>query len=271
MDDGLYRAAGGMLLEVKRQESMAQNLSASTLPGYKRDFVVSSSFKDMLNGEIGSSKTSSLNGSGAGEVKYDFTSGVLKKTDRRLDFAFDSYLRQSEDPSIKNGQLFFQVQNDQGQTLLTRNGCFQVNSERTLVTADGKKVLSDAGTPIVFGSEDILSHVLISSDGQLKVEDTSTSPTTINNMGFIQLALVKNPQSLTRLSANYFMDMDGKANVGIAPSNTFNMKSGYYEESNSSPIQEMNAMIQSVRQYEFHSRLIKSVQDLNRQELTKLS
>ena len=270
MEDGLYLAASGMMLESRRQEASAQNLAASGLPGYKRDFLVSSSFKDMLDGQAGASKTGNLLGSDGGKLHYDFSNGVLKKTDRRLDFAFDSYTRESKDPTVKDAQLFFQVQSPDGKTLLTKNGCFQVNSDRMLVTADGMKVMNESGSPITFGADDNLGNVFVSSDGQVKVEDTSTSPTVIKTLSNIQLALVKSPQSLTRFSANYFMDADGSADVTPATAETFNMKNGYYEDSNSSPIQEMNAMIQSVREYEFHSKVVKSIQDTYRQELSKL-
>lgn len=270
MDDGMYRAGSAMLLEMRRQETVAQNLAAGSLPGYKRDFIVSGSFKTAMDDE-GSSKTGKLMGTDGGKLRYDFSNGVLKKTDRRLDFAFDSYLRESQDPTMKKGQLFFQVQTEDGKTLLTKNGCFQVNSEKTLVTADGKKVLNESGSPIIFGSDDVLSQLYVSSDGQVKIQDTSTNPSTIKNLGFIQLVVAKNPQALTRLTANYFMDMDGAAAVTNAPQETFNMKNGYYEDSNSSPIQEMNAMIQSVREYEFHAKVLKSVQDIEKQELSKLT
>lgn len=275
MGEMLYRAGSGMLLEMKRQEIVARNIAGSSIPGYKREFLVSGSFKSQLDKARSTSASarldSKLEGTDAGQTRYDFTSGVQKHTNRRLDFAFDSYLKQSDDAEAQKGQLFFQVKSEDGKTLLTKNGCFQVDNNMTLVTPDGMKVMSDSGEPIVFGADDNLNNLYVSSDGQVKIEDTNNSPTVINAKGFIQLAVAKNPQSLSRFSANYFYDSDGTAGVVNATADQFNMKNGYYEDSNSSPVREMNAMIQSVREYEFQSKVVKSVQDIFRQELAKLS
>ncbi len=270
MDDGFYFAATAMDLNIRRQETSAENLAAGTQPGFKRQFIVSSSFKNAMAGASGNG-VDALLGSDAGQVRYDFTPGILKRTERRLDFAFDSYVKDSSDETLRGGQLFFKVQSADGQILLTRNGRFQINADRQLVTGDGMKLMNESEQPITFNSDDMMSNLCVSSDGQVKIEDRSTSPSTVNSYGFLQLALVRDPQRLTRLSGNYFIDADGSAGSMDAPAGTFNMRNGCYEDSNSSPLKEMNSMIQSVREYEMQAKIVKATTEIYKQETSKLS
>jgi len=268
MEGGLYRAANGMLLESRRQESIAQNLAGSSIPGFKRQYLVSNSFSDTLAGV-----TNSSTGNGAtttlGSTRYDFTPGVVKRTDRNLDFAFDSYLKQSDDPTLKDGEIFFQVQDAEGNTLLTKNGAFRVNADREIVTTEGYKIMGDGG-PIVLGADDKVEDLNITSDGQVRINDKTTTPSTLKTLGTMQLVVAKSPQSLTRYTANYFGDPNEVAGIVPATSELFNMSNGYLEDSNSSPMVEMNSMIESMRAYELHSKLIKSAEELFRQEQSKL-
>jgi len=268
MDTGLYRAASGMLLEGKRQEAIAQNLAGSSIPGFKRQYLVSSSFSDTLSGALSSNeKAGSM--TSLGSTRYDFTPGVVKRTDRNLDFSFDSYLKQSDDPTLKDGEIFFQVQDADSNVFYTKNGAFRVNSDREIVTTEGYKVVGDGG-PIVLGADDKVEDLNITSDGQVRINDKTTSPSTLKTIGTMQLVVAKNPQSLTRYTANYFGDPNEAAGIVPATSELFNISNGYLEDSNTSPMVEMNSMIESMRSYELHSKLIKSAEDLFRQEQSKL-
>ncbi len=267
MERGIYGAASGMMLETKRQEAIAQNLAGSSIPGFKRQFLITSSFSNELAGEMGGSSKSA----GKSQTRYDFSQGTLQKTDRTLDFAFNTYLQNPSDPSLKNGELFFQVKDPNGNVLLTKNGVFRVNADKEIVTTEGYKLVGDGGSAITLGADDNISDLTVTSDGLLKINDKTTSPSTLKSLGTIQLALVKDPQSLTRYTANYFGDPNNIAGVSPAPTETFNMLNGYHEDSNSSPIHEINAMIQSMREFEFHSKIVKSVQDLYRAEQSRLT
>jgi flagellar basal body rod protein FlgG len=132
------------------------------------------------------------------------------------------------------------------------------------------KLMNESEQPITFNSDDMMSNLCVSSDGQVKIEDRSTSPSTVNSYGFLQLALVRDPQRLTRLSGNYFIDADGSAGSMDAPAGTFKC-ARWLRRLHSSPLKEMNSMIQSVREYEMQAKIVKATTEIYKQETSKLS
>lgn len=268
MDDGLFRAASAMMLESRRQESIARNLAGGSINGFKRDFVVSESFKSMVEAEAGKSGTGGLLGPSPGKSYVDFSSGTISRTDRRLDFAIEGYTQQSTDPEDK-GEIFFEVQSPDGKALYTRNGGFFLNSDNSLVTAEGYIVSSDGGA-ITLGADDDIQNLCVTSDGEVRLQDTTTNPSTIKTLGTLRIVKALDPQSLTRLSACYFSDLGGKAGVTEADPSLFKVMNGYLEESNTSPADDMTQMIQSSREYEMNSKVIKMLEDRFRQEQSKL-
>ncbi len=269
MDDGLFRAASAMMLESRRQESIARNLAGGSISGFKSDFVVSESFKSVVDSEAGKSGTSGLLGPSQGKSYVDFSPGILSRTDRRLDFALEGYTQQAVDPEDK-GEIFFEVQGADGKPLYTRNGGFFLNSDNSLVTAEGYIVASDGGA-ITLGADDDIQNLCVTSDGEVRLQDTTTNPATIKTLGTLRIMKALNPQSLSRLSACYFSDWEGKAGMTEADPSLFKVMNGYLEGSNSSPVENMTQMIQSSREYEMNSKIIKMLEERFRQEQTKLA
>ncbi len=70
MDDGIFRSITAMQLESKRQEAIARNLAGASIPGFKRDFIVSESFKSEM-AEAGENMTGDLEGTSLGKTYVD--------------------------------------------------------------------------------------------------------------------------------------------------------------------------------------------------------
>lgn len=271
MDDGIFRSITAMQLESKRQEAIARNLAGASIPGFKRDFIVSESFKSEM-AEAGENMTGDLEGTSLGKTYVDFSPGTIKKTERTLDFTFESYTKKSDDKEVKKSELFFKVQTSDGRTLLTKNGSFCIDKDMKLVTAEGHTVLGTGNAPITLAETDNIQNMCVTSDGVVRIADNTTNPAIIKNIGNIQLAMAKKPQELKRVSANYFSNEKNKAEVeDVKDNNLFKMMNGFHEVSNASPVEEMSAMISSFRQYEINSRNIKTLEERFRQEQTKFT
>ncbi|HZJ83092.1 MAG TPA: flagellar hook-basal body protein, partial [Clostridia bacterium] len=144
---GLYTAATGMIHQRKKLDTIANNLSNVNTRGYKKDDVVSRSFKDELllrtgGGAKGAKAIGPLNhGVYAQQVATFFQDGVLQHTGQSGDLALQ-------------GDGFFTILTDSG-PMYTRDGSFKVNQEGVLVTSGGQVVSGEYG-PIVVGQEDFV-------------------------------------------------------------------------------------------------------------------
>jgi flagellar basal-body rod protein FlgG len=136
MDRGLYIAASGMLSEMVRQDTIANELANASTPGYKSDRVSQRSFGEVLLQNSATGEVVGPLGAGAhiAEQWTDLTPHGLRTTDEPLDFAIE-------------GEGWFAVQAPQG-TRYTRNGQFTISARGTLATATGDDVLGRDGRPI---------------------------------------------------------------------------------------------------------------------------
>jgi flagellar basal-body rod protein FlgF len=141
MDRGLYIAASGMLSEIVRQDTIANELANASTPGYKSDRVSQRSFGDVLleNSATGEQVGPLGLGSRIAEQWTDLSPRGLRTTDEPLDFAIE-------------GEGFFGVQTQQGPRY-TRNGQFTVSPRGTLATALGDDVLGRDGAPVRVGAD----------------------------------------------------------------------------------------------------------------------
>src|SRR5258708_25868300 len=130
MNIGLYQAAAALNANSRWQESIAQNLASSSIPGFKKQEI---SFGAVAAGLMpapaqGSERFALPHATPA----TNFKPGELKFTGVKTDVALD-------------GGGFFAVQLPDGATTYTRDGEFQVNASGQLVTKQGHSVLGEAG------------------------------------------------------------------------------------------------------------------------------
>lgn len=141
MFSGFYTAASGMLMNRRALDVTANNMANQQTPGYRAKRVVGTTFNQQLvraqSGKktvIGESSPTAL----VSEVMTQFDGTNLMSTGRAMDLAID-------------GEGFFTIQGEE-QTLLTRNGCFNVDNEGYLVLEGVGRVLGDNGAIRVNGS-----------------------------------------------------------------------------------------------------------------------
>lgn len=226
MNIGSYRGAASLAAYEKWQSVTAQNIAASSMPGYKKTEV---SFESIAADKLKLNASNSLSGESAGSMpqvgtKTNFTPGQLHRTGNELDFAIQ-------------GNGFFKVKRENGEIGYTRNGQFKLGPDRGLITNDGFPVLGENG-PITLdpakGAVSVNSEGAITQGGQV----------------IAKLAIVdaKDPQQLTRLGDLMFgppasgADLERVDNPQIV--------NGYVESSNVSALNEMVNLITISRAYE---------------------
>lgn len=153
MNRGIYATASGMLAGQKWLDVVANNLANVSTTGFKRDELAFSDayIREMrLHGGRGAS-IGSL-GSGAALVaEYTiFEPGPLATTGNPLDVA------------LMSDKGLFAVETPQG-VRYTRDGAFQLDKDRRIVTKQGHAVLDDSRNPIELPD----GEIQIQADGRV--------------------------------------------------------------------------------------------------------
>lgn len=244
----LWIAKTGMESQQLNIDVISHNLANVSTNGFKRSRPV---FEDLIYqtlrqpGAQASQQTqvpSGLQiGSGARPVATEriFLQGNLQQTGNSLDMAIQ-------------GNGFFQVQLPDGTLAYTRDGSFQVNSEGTVVTANG-----DVLQPQITVPSDALA-VSIAQDGTVTITQPNNTSTT---QGPIQLTSFINPAGLQSVGDNLYLETvasgtPNTSNPGLNGLGT--LQQGFVETSNVNVVEELINMIQAQRAYEINSRSIQA-------------
>jgi flagellar basal-body rod protein FlgG len=159
------------------------------------------------------------------------------------------------------GAGFFQVLMPNGQTGYTRDGSFHVDSQGTLVTADGNPLQPSITIP-----SDALT-VTIGSDGTVSV--TQPAQTAATEVGSIQTALFINPGGLNAVGDNIYLQTtaSGQPIIGTpgGSDGLGSLQQGMLEQSNVSVVNQFVAMILAQRSYESNSRVVKAADEMLQQ------
>jgi flagellar basal-body rod protein FlgF len=231
MIKSIYTAARSLETRAKNIDVIANNLANVNTTGFKREVP----FSELLTG--------------SGDVNLrKITSqeqGSVVQTSNPLDVAI-------------TGKGFFVLKGEDGETEITRDGRFKLSENGLLVNADGLMVMGTNG-PISL--EDQIrgnsSDIKINKDGEIKIGE--------NSIATLMVVNVDNASSLTRAdNSNFKIEDQG---YQVASPGDYAVSQGYLEESNTNPIEEMEAMIQLNKSYESAQKVItalnQSLQDAN--------
>ena len=244
----LWIAKTGMESQQTNIDVISNNLANVSTNGFKRSRPV---FEDLVYqtlrqpGAQASQQTqvpSGLQlGTGARPVATEriHLQGNLQQTGNTFDMAIQ-------------GNGFFQVQLPDGTLAYTRDGAFQVNSEGTVVTANG-----DILQPQITIPADAIG-VDIAQDGTVTVTQPGNVTT---QQGPIQLTNFINPTGLQSIGDNLYLETvssgtPNTSNPGLNGLGT--LQQGFVETSNVNVVEELINMIQAQRAYEINSRSIQA-------------
>ena len=248
----LYTAATGMDALETKLDVVANNLANVNTTGFKRDRA---NFEDLIYrhyvepgtedaaGNLTAVGTKVGLGVRVSSVQTDFRQGALENTGRELDIAIE-------------GKGFIQVKDVTGETIYTRGGNFNRNSEGSLVL--GSAQVGRLVEPQITIPEDAVS-VSISSDGTVSYRASGNSQP--QEIGQITLASFINPEGLLKLGENLFAESaaSGSPVVGTASENGLGtVRQGSLEASNVEPVRELIDLITTQRSFELNSQAVQA-------------
>jgi flagellar basal-body rod protein FlgG len=239
---GIYTAASGLLVNLRRQEAVSNNLANLNTAGYKEDAAADSSFEQVLATRVGPAPIPvplqlhhRLGTVGTGAYQDDrrpfLRQGTLTRTGEALDLAVV-------------GTGFFATRGPEGETLYTRDGHFTTNDAGELVTVEGRTVLDASGASITVGDAD----PLVLRNGEVVVGDQV--------VGAIALYDVP-PAQLVRAEGSAFTAV-GTPTL-LTPGSEPRLEQGQLEQSNIELAAETTRLMQASRQFEASQRLLREL------------
>ena len=232
---GFYTLTSGMLTKSKVLQAVGDNMAGAATPGYKKERVTSSNFKNTLlasTGNRGKSQRVMLGNSSmistAADAVFDFQQGALEKTERKLDFAI-------------NGAGMFRLQTPGGD-IYTRNGSFNIDQDGYLNLANTGQVMGTNG-PIRLASSDI------TVDDSGRITDN-----TGKLAGQIELTDFADSTELVKVGVGLFSSNGGGTVMRPTPG-TISWKN--IENSNVELADEMTSMLSNQRTLQSCSQLLK--------------
>lgn len=251
MVKGLYTAASGMMLQMARQDLIANNIANVSTSGYKKQVAVSRAFPDMLisrmeNGRnragykaMTSTEIGTLGSGACLDTAYiDFSKGNLLNTDNSFDLAM-------------GGEGYFAVDTPQGECF-TRSGAFKIDFDGLLVTSQGYPLLDDF-------------------DNYIYVEDDFTVDRMGNFMlggeeaGRIKTVVFDDERQLQKIGDNLFTT-DQEYFAAEHPE----VMQGYMEQSNVNAVGEMVRLMNAVRVYETLQKVVQAEDELNQAAINQV-
>ena len=221
---------------------IANNIANANTTGFKAERVLFTEFIEKMRHVDrfeGSNKISFTQDIG---VFRNTDQGTLATTDNPLNFAIQ-------------GDGYFVVDTPEGNRY-TRNGIFSLNADGEIVTDQGYPVLSDGDAPLVITAAD--ATINVSRDGTVSA-DTGL-------VGRFQLVTFDNLQLLRKV-ANALYSTDQAPEAVEAPE----ILQGAIEQSNVTPVIELNRMIQLLREFEGVNQLMERENERSLKAMDKLS
>ncbi len=244
MIKGLYTAASAMMLQMSRQDVIANNIANVNTSGYKKDTVFCESFPQMLISRLGDKKInpdgelvsmppvvigSLSTGAVVSNIITDHTAGNIKNTGVATDLAL-------------SGDGFFVIQTPDGERF-TRDGSFKINDAGFLVNNVGYPVMNTENQPIA-----ITGEFNVQKNGDILVD----------NQPIATLKIVDFADRRYLQKEGGWMNARGQGyNVLQNPG----VLQFYQESSNVNTMKEMVNLISATRAYEASQKVVQAVDE----------
>ncbi len=233
MDRAIFVALSGAVLQEKRMDVLADNLANVNTAGFKKQKPL---FRDAMPASWGPRTFAKVE-----KVVTDMSQGVAERTERPLDAAI-------------KGEGFFVVSTPNG-SRYTRDGSFTAGADGTLRSREGNPVLGERGV-IKLTSPDISIDALGNIQSKGAVIDR------------LKLVSFSNPADLRR-EGNYFAP-SGQGVQEKPVNKETQIEQGYIEVSNVNAVRAMTTMIEAMRSYETHTKMIQTLDDMTKKAIEEV-
>ena len=243
MNVSLFEAAAALNANSRWQELIADNLAASSIPGFKKQDL---SFGAIEAGLMPSSAHGPQHFSlPRATVTTNFQPGEMKFTGVKTDVGLE-------------GRGFLAIQLPDGNTAYTRDGEFQLNASGQLVTKQGFPVLGNGG-PI---------QIDLNNPAPMSISSTGEVSQGADTKGRFEVVEFDNPNLLTPISPGYFLANNPNLKTEDATGTFF--RQGFLEAANTSAVVEMAHLIAALRMYEANQRVIQAQDERMGRAITEL-
>ncbi len=239
MLNGVYQNAAAMTGLEAWNNTIAQNISQASAPGYKKAAIT---FEGVERGQIGVDgafgnvlQRASIQTQGTSSV--NFASGPTKITNSEHDFALE-------------GDGFFELRAPDGQLVYTRDGQFAVNSDGELVSKQGFHVLTDTRNVIQ----------LIPDGGTITASTDGTLRQGGQKIAELGIRMVEDPENLIRSHGGFVLGPKSQGEAYRIEDPI--LRHGAIEESNVSATTEMINLINVSRAFEINQRVVRQHDDV---------
>lgn len=234
MIDRFQAQMQAMQMLTKAQDVTADNLANINTPGFKGNKLFQRMLTEQINGQE-VTRTVPMQ-----EINMD--QGVLEPTGNPFDFGID-------------GEGFFAVEED-GETYLTRDGRFHLDSDGYLKNNQGANVIGSSGAihvPEYF-------QAIGESSGGVDLEVGKDGTLRLNGEVYDQIRVVgvDDTSNLERKGSNYFSAPE--SSLTNVTEKSYVMQ-GFYEKGNVEPLQEMVDMMRNSQMFEAQQRAMRTTDE----------
>ncbi|BFM06693.1 flagellar basal-body rod protein FlgG [Halioxenophilus aromaticivorans] len=253
MHSALYVSKTGLSAQDTQLTTISNNLANASTVGFKRDSAVFEDLLYQITRQPGAQSTQDTTlpsglqlGTGVRVVstQKQFEQGSIQVTDQTLDVAIE-------------GRGLFQITMPDGGTAYTRNGQFHLNSEGTIVNANGLVLEPAINVP------ENTSTLTIGTDGTVSANIIGQNAP--QQIGSITLMDFINPAGLQAFGGNLFYETaaSGNPTQGTPGQNGYGeLQQGSLESSNVDIVEEMVNMITTQRVYELNSKVVSTADQM---------
>jgi len=252
MYNGLHIGKTGMRSSQYVMDNVADQLANNASVGYKGRVV---RFNELLLNEVNdrhvvlseNAQDTAINaGSKATVSKTNFTQGVITPSEGAMHLAIE-------------GRGFFGVTGPEGELMLSRNGEFHINEDKSISDRNGNPIAMDLNVPY----QEWPDGDAISVNSQGQVFGTQEDGNSVQ-LGTIQLYVPENTENLMSLGELYYAQQAGLPlyNAQDNPELFGQVLQGYTEESNVDSAQAMVDMIVTQRAYQANARSVSTADEM---------
>jgi flagellar basal-body rod protein FlgF len=264
---GLYTGASGMVVQMRRLDTVSNNLANVDLNGYKRDTTILKAFPEILlrrmNDDgvyrfpLGSVDSTPIvgrlgTGSEVNEVFTVFDQGPLKQTENPFDLALE-------------GKGFIAVQLPEGERY-TRNGAFLLSDDGHLVTKNGELVLGENGpvrlkkNNFVIDQDGVIyQNSTFAGDERRLVSLEENEWENLERVDRLKIVDFERTRYLKKMGNSFWekTEESGEARIASGPERP-KVRQGFLEGANVNVVTEMVEMIEVNRTYEANQKTIQT-------------
>ncbi len=251
----LSAAASGLSFQDTKVRVISNNIANMNTASFKRASAIAVDQDYQTYQGVGSptSAEGTINPTGTQVGMGVKTAGVVRSMEQG-----DIEITDNPLDVMIQGEGYFNIELPTGEIGYTRDGRFQLNAERQLVTMSGYKAKPDLTLPANTTSLDI------NKEGQIYAQ-IQGSPNAVL-VGQLELSVFASPGSLDPMGDNLFKEniAAGSPTTGVAGTAGFGTIVQFaVESSNVKPVVELTALIEAQRAYAMNTKTMNAVEQMD--------